>query len=336
MKLRCILVALTLALVAAPASALDRIVVAVNKLSAGSPLYIARAKGYFDDVGLDVSLLHQTSAQAIGMAVLSGDAPIGMTALTAGIYTIAGKGGMKIVAGGLEEMPGFKGLAILVNRAVYERGVRKPADLVGLRIGTTQWGSPQENQMARLAKKYGFNYSDMKFVPLQTLANLAAAIKGGQVDAIIIPATLARQIEETGAAVIMAWIGDEAPAQLGGIFANANTIAQRPDVVTRFLRAYLKAIAYYDRAFQQKGADGNLVKGDNYDDALKIIADYLGEPAGFIASGLPYFRPGAPLEMADLAEQIAIWKALNQIDPDVTLAKATDESFLAAANAPGN
>ncbi len=74
------------------AVAADRLVVAVNKLSAGSPLYIARQKGFFAEQKLDVSLLHSTSAQTIGLAVASGDAPIGMTALTAGIYTIAGKG----------------------------------------------------------------------------------------------------------------------------------------------------------------------------------------------------------------------------------------------------
>src|SRR3979411_1039023 len=98
-----------LALGATPTAAADKLVVAVNKLSAGSPLYIARAKGVFAEQNLDVSLLHATSAQTIGLAVASGDAPIGMTALTAGIYTIAGKGAMKIVAGREEGMARLKG-----------------------------------------------------------------------------------------------------------------------------------------------------------------------------------------------------------------------------------
>src|SRR4030081_3011155 len=136
-----------LAIGATQAAAADKLVVAVNKLSAGSPLYIARAKGFFAEQNLDVSLLHATSAQTIGLAVASGDARIGMTAVSVGIYTIACKGAMKIVAGGYEEMPGFKGLALHYNRAVYEAGKRKPSDPAGMKGGTTQTGSPQENQL---------------------------------------------------------------------------------------------------------------------------------------------------------------------------------------------
>src|SRR5258705_4669494 len=137
-----------LALGATQAAAADKLVVAVNKLSAGSPLYIARAKGFFAEQNLDVSLLHATSAQTIGLAVASGDAPIGMTALTAGIYTIAGKGAMKIVAGGYEEMPGFKGLALLYNRAVYEAGERKPSEPARTKVGTHPNRSPPEKHIA--------------------------------------------------------------------------------------------------------------------------------------------------------------------------------------------
>jgi NitT/TauT family transport system substrate-binding protein len=314
-----------------PAGAADKLVVAVNKLSAGSPLYIARAKGYFAEQGLDVSLLHSTSAQTIGLAVASGDAPIGMTALTAGIYTIAGKGGMKIVAGGYEEMPGFKGLALIYGNAVYERGKRKPSDLAGMKVGTTQTGSPQENQLAQLARKYGFDYSSMTVVPLQTLPNLVSAIKGGQIDATSLPATLALQVEKSGSARIVAWMADEVPGQIGGIFANPATMAQHPDVVVRFLRAYLKAIRYYDRAFQQKGPDGKPIRGDNYDEVLKIIADYLEQPAAEVEEGLPYFNPDARLASSDLAAQIAAWQSIKQLDPSISLDKVLEPKFLAEA-----
>jgi NitT/TauT family transport system substrate-binding protein len=315
-----------------PAEAADRLTVAVNKLSAGSPLYIARAKGFFAEENLDVTLLHSTSAQTIGLAVASGDAPIGMTALTAGIYTIAGRGGMKIVAGGYEEMPGFKGLALLYNKAVYERGKTKPSDLVGMKIATTQTGSPQENQLARLAKKHGFTFSDMTVVPLQTLPNVVSAIKGGQVDATSVPATLAIQIEQSGAAKIIAWMADEVPGQIGGIFANTATMTQHPDLVVRFLRAYIKAIRAYDRAFQQKDAGGNLIRGDNYDETLKIIADYLEEPAASVAAALPYFNPNARLAVDDLRGQIEAWQSIKQIDATLSIDKVLEPRFLAEAN----
>src|SRR5437764_556319 len=126
------LTALVLTLLAlAPAQAADKIVAAGNRLSAIAPLYIGRDKGLFEQDGLDVSLVHLTSATEIGAAIASGSAQFGMTAFSAGIYTLAGKGGLKVIAGGYEEFPGFHGVALVANKAAYDRGLRKPADLAG-------------------------------------------------------------------------------------------------------------------------------------------------------------------------------------------------------------
>src|SRR5258707_6886843 len=57
-----------LAIGATQAAAADKLVVAVNKLSAGSPLYIARAKGFFAEQNLDVSLLQANSAPTVRLA----------------------------------------------------------------------------------------------------------------------------------------------------------------------------------------------------------------------------------------------------------------------------
>jgi NitT/TauT family transport system substrate-binding protein len=315
----------------APAGAVDKITVAVNKLSAGSPLYIGRAKGYFAAESLEVELLHSTSAQTIGLAVASGDAQLGMTAFTAGIFAIAGGGKMKIVAGGYEEAKGFKGLAILANNAAYEAGLRKPGDLKGRKVGSTQTGAPMEHQVVRVGKTHGYRFGDITFVRMQTLGNLVSALRGGQIDATALPATLAVGVEKSGGAKIIAWMADEVPGQLGGIFANANTMSQNRALVVRFLRAYIKSIRHYDAAFQQKGPDGTPGKGANYDETLTIIADYLGEPPAQVAAGLPYFNPDARLTAADIAEQIEVWHAMKLLDPAVTVGRVVDPSFLATA-----
>ena len=312
------------------ARAADKIQVAVTKVSSLAPVFIAKANGFFEQEGLDVTLLYSLSAQTVGMAVASSDAQFGVTAFSAGIYTLAGKGRLKIVAGGYEEAPGFKGLGILVSHAAYERGVHTPADLKGLRIGTTATGAPMENQMARVAKKYGFTYFDMTFVPMQTLPNLVSAIKGGQVDATAMPATLSIAVDKSGTAKIIGWMADEVPGPLGGVFASPAMIAQHPDQVARFLRAYLKGIQYYDRAFQQKGPDGKPVKGDNYDETLKILAGFLEQPIAQVELGLPYFHPEARLDAAKLAEQLDVWQSIKQVDKTMTLDAVIDPTFLAA------
>jgi len=324
--------ALGLALVSS-ANAADRVVAAVNKLSAGAPLFIAIDKGYFAEQGLDVSLMHLTSSQAIGLSVVSGNAQFGMTAITAGIYTMAGKGGLKMIAGGYEEHPGFHGVAIVANKTAYEHGLRKPADLAGKKIAITAVGSGSHNQLARLAKKYRLNFADMHLVPVQTLANEVSAVKGGQVDATPVPATLAEKLEVTGGGKIIAWMGDEIPTQFGGIFASPETIAKHRALTQRFLRAYVKAIEAYDRAFQQRGADGHLLKGKDYDGLLDVISRHTGQPRKSIEIALPYFNPEATLKIADLAEQIDVYKSLKLVDSNLKVDAIVDRSFVPIAEA---
>src|SRR5215472_8430171 len=68
---------------ASAAQAADQVVAAGNRLSAIAPLYIASDKGLFAAQGLDVSLVHLTSATEIGAAITSGSAQFGMTAFSA-------------------------------------------------------------------------------------------------------------------------------------------------------------------------------------------------------------------------------------------------------------
>ena len=334
-RLAAAVVLLAAALLATDARAADSIGVAVNRLSAGAPLYIAKEKGFFAEQGLDVILTHLTSSQAIGLAVASGDVPFGMTAVTAGIYTMAGKGALKMIAGGYEEHPGFHGVALVANALAYERGLRRPADLAGRRVAITAVGSGSHNQLARLAGKYGFSYHDMHLMALQTLANEVSAVKGGQVDATSLPATLAKELEDSGAAKIIAWLGDEVPTQFGGVFATPSTLSRRRGLVARFVAAYLKATRYYDEAFQRRGADGREIRGENYDEALRIIAQHTGEAPAALAAALPYFDPDGRLKVDDIAEQIAVYKSLGLVDGALTADAVVDRSFLPAEPAPG-
>ena len=322
------LLAAALLLCAATAQAADKVVAAGNRLSAIAPLYIAIEKGLFAAEGLDVSLVHLTSATEIGAGIASGSAQFGMTAFSAGIYTLAGKGGLKVIAGGYEEHPGFHGVALVVNKAAYDRGLKKPSDLAGKRVAITTVGSGSHNQLARLARKYGFRFEDLQIVPLQTLGNEVSAVKGGQVDVSPLPATLAQQVEATGAGKIIAWMGDEVPTQFGGLFASPATIANNRNLTAGFVRAYGKAIAIYDRAFQRTGQEGKPIKGENYHELIKIIANRTGETPAALESALPYFNPEARLEIDDIAEQIEVYKSLKLVDQSLHVDAVVDRSFV--------
>src|SRR6266480_6566833 len=92
------LLALT-ALAASPDARADEALkakVGVLRLSSSAPVFIAQDKGYFREAGLDIELKFFDAAQPIAVATTSGDVDFGVTAFTAGLYNLAGKGTLKV------------------------------------------------------------------------------------------------------------------------------------------------------------------------------------------------------------------------------------------------
>src|SRR3954463_2021332 len=81
--------------------------IGVLRLSSSAPVFIALDKGYFRDAGLDIELKFFDAAQPIAVATATGEVEVGVTAFTAGLYNLAGKGTLKIIAGMSRDRPGF-------------------------------------------------------------------------------------------------------------------------------------------------------------------------------------------------------------------------------------
>jgi NitT/TauT family transport system substrate-binding protein len=81
--------------------------VGVLRLSSAAPVFIAQDKGYFRDEGLDIELKFFDAAQPVAVATTSGDVDFGITAFTAGLYNLAGKGALKVIGGMSRERAGY-------------------------------------------------------------------------------------------------------------------------------------------------------------------------------------------------------------------------------------
>jgi NitT/TauT family transport system substrate-binding protein len=165
--------------------------VGLLRLSSSAPVFIAKDKGYFRDARLDVELKFFDAAQPIAVATTSGDVDFGVTAFTAGLYNLAGKGALKVIAGMSREQSGYRLIGYLASNDAYAIGLRTPKDLSGKRIAVTQVGSGFHYSLGLLADKYGFKLSEVRIVPLQSLSNAAAALKGESVDAALLPVSTA-------------------------------------------------------------------------------------------------------------------------------------------------
>jgi NitT/TauT family transport system substrate-binding protein len=302
---RLVLAVLLSLTVAAPAGAeeLLKARIGVLRLSSSAPVFIAQDKGYFREAGLDVELKFFDAAQPVAVATTSGDVDFGVTAFTAGLYNLAGKGALKLIGGMSRDRPGFPLIGYFASNKAYEAGLKTPKDIAGKRIAVTQVGSSFHYSLGLLADKYGFKLSDVKIVPLQSMANMAAALKGQTVDAALLPVSAARKLMEEGAVKHLGWVGDETPWQVGAVFAAPKTLANKA-LVTKLLAALERADREYHDVILATVKDGNAAIDDKTRPLLEIIARYTNLPVEQVVGNCAYIDPDGRLDVKNVDNQI--------------------------------
>ncbi len=295
-----------MALAASPDASADEALkakVGVLRLSSSAPVFIAQDKGYFRAAGLDIELKFFDAAQPIAVATTSGDIDFGITAFTAGLYNLAGKGTLKVIGGMSREKAGYPLIGYFASNNAYAAGLRTPKDLAGKRIAVTQTGSSFHYSLGLLADKYGFKLSDVKVLPLQSLSNAAAALKGETVDAALLPVSTARTLMDADGAKLLGWVGDETPWQLGAVFASPKTLANKP-LVTKLLGALARADREYHDVILAAVAGGKAPINDTTKPLLEIIAKYTNLPVEQVVGNCAYIDPDGKLDVKNVGNQI--------------------------------
>ena len=246
--------------------------IGVLRLSSSAPVFIAQDKGYFRDAGLDIELKFFDAAQPIAVATTSGDVDFGITAFTAGLYNLAGKGTLKVIGGMSRDKAGYPLIGYFASNKAYAAGLTTPKDLAGKRVAVTQVGSSFHYALGLLADKYGFKLSDVKIVPLQSLSNAAAALKGETVDAALLPISTARPLVDSGGAKLLA--------------ALARADREYHDVVLATVK------------------DGKADLNDRTRPLLDIIAKYTNLPVEQVVGNCAYVDPDGRLDVKNVDNQI--------------------------------
>jgi NitT/TauT family transport system substrate-binding protein len=322
--------ALALLIGAGAAEAQDRVKVGVLKLTSSAPIFVGVEKGFFKQFGVEPELVYFQAAAPIATALAAGQIDVGATGLTAALYNIV-LGGEKlwIVADKGREWPGYPLTAIVVQKALADGGLRSVAGLKGRRIGITQLGSTFHYHLGNVLEKHGLTLDDVKLVPLQAMAAALEALKGRQVDAIVLPQPFPGRAEADGFGTIIAWGGDLFPWQIAAIFYSGQLAADRTRAVN-FMKGYVKSSRYYhDAVLVQK--DGRIAPGTHHDEVVEITARYVGAPPAIIRVGFPYQDRNGRLWTADIEKQMTWWQKHGFTKRVLPLRQIVDTSFLEAA-----
>ena len=287
--------------------------VGVLRLSSSAPVFIAQDKGYFRDAGLDIDLKFFDAAQPIAVATTSGDIDFGITAFTAGLYNLAGKGTLKVIGGMSREKAGYPLIGYFASNKAYAAGLKAPKDLAGKRVAVTQVGSSFHYSLGILADKYGFKVSDVRIVPLQSLSNAAAALQGETVDAALLPVSTARKLMDDGGVKLLGWVGDETPWQLGAVFASPKTLTNKV-LVTKLLAALDRADREYHDVILASVVDGNAAINEQTKPLLEIIAKYTNLPVEQVVGNCAYIDADGRLDVNNVDNQIKWLQAQGFVD----------------------
>jgi len=326
---------LALPLAHAPAPAAEKVVIGALRFTSSSPIFIAYERGYFKDEGLDVEFKFFQGAQPVAVAIASGDADFGVTALTGGFFNLAGKGVLKVIGGHFHEEKGYDGSAILASKKAYAAGLTSPDKLPGHSMAMTQVGSSFHYMTGRIAEKLGFKLSEVKLLPLQKVPNMIAALKSGQADAMIIVPHIARPLEKAGVAHIIGWVYDYAPYQVTTLFTSTKNVTDKAETVKKFVRAYQKGIADYRAVMLDQKKDPAATEA-----VTKLIHKYVytkrpyEKAAPSIKAGAIYVNEDAMLDVGDVYKQLAWYQAQGLVSKDIKASSIVDLGFVKGYNLP--
>ncbi len=319
-------VALASGLMLAQGAAAEEIKIGLLKSTSSGPIYIAVEKGYFKDVGLEPNVITFPSAQPMSVAATGGDIDVGLTAYTGGLFALAGQGGVRLIAGYAQNAISFHSDAMVVSNNAWNAGVRSPKDFANHSFGVSAIGAPPHYELALLAEKYKFDFKSVRVVPLQSLAGVASALTGNQVDMSSLLGSAALPLIDKGDVKLLGWTGDEVPFPLGGVFTGTKTATEHPDRLAKFLRVYKRGVKEYHDAVT--GPDGRRAEGPGSDEVAAIIAKNTGLTPAQVKEGAVYFDPEARLDEAGTMHEIEWFLKEGMIKDRVDPKQLFDERFV--------
>jgi NitT/TauT family transport system substrate-binding protein len=307
-------------------AAADHVKIGVVRSLGGAPAYVAKDKGWFAAEGLDAELVFFDSAQPVAVAVASGDVDFGTTGLSAAFFNLAGQGALRIIGSSTWETPGFQNTGFLASNQAYAAGLTSLKDIGGHSAAITQSGTPLHYLLAQAAAKYGIDFKSIRVLLLQSNPNVATALAGGQTDIALQTAGPAYTVIGKGGAKLLGWAGDELPRQQGEAqFTSTSMANAHGDVITRYLRAYRKAMAYTHDALADE--QDHRRDGPNADEVVAITAKYLQQPPDLVKRGFPFFDPQARIVAQNFVDLAAWYKAQNMLKGELDVKALIDTRY---------
>lgn len=286
---------------------MDSVTVAVARFESVGLAFVAQDRDMFADNGLRVKYREYETGVAALDAVLEGEADV---AVGVSEYPLVGKAFQRVPISAIAtvDRPDF---IYLVGRK--DRGIAKPSDLAGKRIGTVA-GSIAQFYLGRFLELNDMSAEDITFVDLKTPEEWRAAIADGDVDAVVLAQPEASLVKgRLGSNAAFFSVQGSQPAYALAVSTD-EWIAEYPGSVRKFLAALADAEQFVER--DPAGARAILQK------RLDLSSDYMD-----LVESQNTFALSLDQSLIIAMEDEARWMIKNRITPKKEVPDFSDHVY---------
>jgi NitT/TauT family transport system substrate-binding protein len=257
-------ISLLAALLADAGSAADLVRVGEAPVASGGAFSIARAKGYFEKLGLRLEERRFEDSSSAISAMTTGEIDLALLPVEAGLFNAIGKGApLLILLDAGHNRRGFGATGINVATALYDEGVssvREFVELKGKRFGVAALGDVhQYNAALSLIKARLDPARDVEWIakPQRELIHM---LERNEVDAINVDFQFGYLAQTSKWGPIIISDDQIAPDAEISVFAvRKEFLAKSRDPAVRFAMAYLRAIREFNAAARDPAAHSDIV-----------------------------------------------------------------------------
>lgn len=274
--------------------------VAINTWPGLGPYYVAKAKGFDREQGVQLDVIMNEDTVARHTSLAAGE--VDLVGITLDSVVIARSRGVPMTVVGQSDFS-YGGDGIIASDAI-----KTVADLRGKRIACAE-GLPSHFFLLLVMRKEGMGPKDFTLVPADDGSQAAQLFTSGRVDAAVTWDPWISKAESLTSGHVLITTRETPGTLLGIVAANSELLPQRKDRIVRAQRAWLKAVDFCR---------------DHPDEAAQIMSKEFNVPVE------DFKRMAAGAKLADLAEELRTFGTADQPGPIVQLAKDANEVWLQA------
>ena len=317
-------------MLAMPVRAADQVKIAYIGGTADVGFYIADAKGYLKQEGIEAQFTVFDSSARMVAPLATGEIDIGSGAINAGTYNAFERGiTLRAVADKARNKGVYSYQALVVRKDLWDSGaVRSLKDLKGRKFSMTANGANEAAVMAQSLAAVGLKSSDLDMT-LLSMPQQVAGYASKALEASILPEPFLSSAISQGTVVSLAPMSQLREDDVSGVIVfGDHFIKQRPDVARKVMRAYIRGLRDYVDALK----DARLA-GPDAQEIIDIMACYSTiKDKAVLARIIPhYVDPNGTVGVESLRKDWEFYKQSGLIRGDVTVEQIIDTSFVDAA-----